>query len=95
MTSQSKDSSGNKSAPKKDHSLESASKNVHPDPAAGDVGASGATSRGESGTPNHGIANAVEESKYLKKDPRAEKADSKPHKDTAGDDVGSGGAIHR
>ena len=95
MASQSKNSSGNQRPPKEDHSLDAASKKVHPDPAAGDVGASGATARGQSGRPNYGIADAVEESKDLKKDPRAKKAGSKPHKDTGGDDVGSGGATHR
>ena len=95
MTSQSKNPSGNRSAPKEDHSLDAAYKKVHPDSASGDVGASGSTSRGQGGRPNHGIADAVEESKDLKKDPRAGKAGSKPHKDTAGDDVGSGGARHR
>ncbi len=95
MTSQSKNPSVNQSRPKEDHSLDAASKKVHPDPAAGDVGASGSTSRGQGGRPNHGIAEVVEESKDLKKDPRPGKAGSKPHKDTAADDVGSSGATHR
>ncbi|MEQ8734028.1 MAG: hypothetical protein RIC29_03825 [Rhodospirillaceae bacterium] len=95
MASQSKDPSGNQRAPKVDHSLDSASKQVHPDPAVDDVGASGSTARGSGHTPRHGIAEVVEESKNLKKDPSIEKAGSQPHKDTAGDDVGSGGATHR
>lgn len=83
--------------PHPDHSLDQASPQVHQDPRAGDVGATGAVDRGagQSGHIDHGIDQVLKESVTPRKDHGADMAHESAHKDESADDTGSGGATHR
>lgn len=83
--------------PHPDHSLDPASPQVHQDPRAGDVGATGAVDRGaeQSGHIDHGIDQVLKENTKPRKDHGADAAHESVHKDESADDTGSGGATHR
>ena len=89
------------SKPYVDHTLDPADAQVHADPRAADVGASGTTSRGVEARPtkpvhvDHGIDQVLKETDALPKDRGGEPADPDVHEDKGESGVGARGAIHR
>lgn len=93
--------SGGAQKPHEDHSQDTASAQVHKDPRAGDVGATGALDRAgdrldtEAKSKDHGIDRVLKEDPKPHKDHGGDPAHATAHKDESANDVGASGAADR